>query len=308
MQLPLLPTVAKPFFKWAGGKSQLLEQINEFLPDELKRGSVKRYFEPFIGGGAVFFFVSLSYKVDELFIYDINPELVLAYRTIQKGAESLISLLYDIEQRYLSLSDKERETFFYKVRWQFNANHRVVDFSEYHHNWAERTAQMIFLNRTCFNGLFRVNSRGEFNVPAGKYKNPTICNRANLRAVSQALQGTHIHHGDFMDCEELVNDESFVYFDPPYKPISRTASFASYAKDTFDDSEQLRLAAFYCSLDRKGAKLMLSNSDPKNNDPDDDFFEDAYRGYRIERVKARRSINSNAQGRGQINELLIMNY
>lgn len=294
----------KPFLKWAGGKSQLLEQIEANFPCEFKTGSIKRYVEPFIGSGAVFFYVSQCYPIEEFFISDINPELILAYKTIQKNVEELIEILSKIQGEYLSLDEERRKEYFYRTRSEFNVLGKQIDLDKdgVREGWIKRTAQLIFLNRTCFNGLFRVNSKGEFNVPFGKYKNPTICDRDNLRAVSQVLQKTHIHHGDFTDCEKVVDKNSFVYFDPPYKPIGKTANFTSYSKDSFDDTQQLRLRDFFSLLDRKGAKLMLSNSDPSGN-----FFETAYGGYRIERVKASRNINSNGQKRGKINEILIMN-
>ncbi len=294
----------KPFLKWAGGKSQLLEQIEANFPSEFQTGSIKRYVEPFIGSGAVFFYVSQCYPIEEFFISDINPELILAYKTIQKNVEELIEILSKIQGEYLSLDEERRKEYFYLTRSEFNVLGKQIDLDKdgVREGWIKRTAQLIFLNRTCFNGLFRVNSKGEFNVPFGKYKNPTICDRDNLRAVSQVLQKTHIHHGDFTDCEKVVDKNSFVYFDPPYKPIGKTANFTSYSKDSFDDTQQLRLRDFFSLLDKKGAKLMLSNSDPRDN-----FFETAYERYRIERVKASRNINSNAQKRGKINELLIMN-
>lgn len=300
--------LVKPFLKWAGGKSKLLQQIEKNFPDELKTGSIARYIEPFVGSGAVFLHMAKFYPIDEFFIADINPELIIAYKTIQKNVEKLIVILLKIQEKYLALNEEKRKEYFYLTRAEFNQKGKQIDYREYDRRWIERTAQIIFLNRTCFNGLFRVNSQGEFNVPCGRYKNPTICDRDNLRAVSQVLQKTYIHHGDFTDCEKFVNKHSFVYLDPPYKPISKTANFTAYSKNHFDDKEQLRLRDFFCLLDKKGAKLMLSNSDPTQEESTDIFFEIAYQGYRIERVKASRSINSNARKRGKINEILIINY
>jgi DNA adenine methylase len=301
-------TLVRPFLKWAGGKSQLIEQINKYFPDELASGSIKRYIEPFMGGGALFLYIAQFYKIDDFFISDINAELVMAYKTIQENVENLISILLTIQDKYLSLNDSERKEYFYHTRLQFNSQRERINFQKYENSWLERTAQIIFLNRTCFNGLFRVNSKGDFNVPMGQYKKPIICDPQNLRAVSQILQKTQIYCADFTKCEKFVNEKSLVYFDPPYRPISKTANFTSYSEQTFDDSEQLRLRDFFRLLDKKGAKLMLSNSDPKNQEENDDFFELAYEGYRIEQVKAIRKINSNTAKRGRINELLIMNY
>lgn len=298
----------KPFLKWAGGKGQLLEQIDQFLPIELEKGRISRYIEPFVGGGAVFFYIARSYPIDEFVIIDINEELILAYRTIRKNVEVLIDRLSELQDKYLSLDSEKRKEYYYEIRTLFNTNREKIGRQNYERSWIERTAQLIFLNRTCFNGLFRVNSKGDFNVPMGRYKSPLICNPDNLRAVSQILQKTQIYSGDFTECDRWVDSQTFVYFDPPYKPISQTANFTSYSKQNFNDSEQLRLRDFFNLLNNKKAKLMLSNSDPKNEDPENDFFDSAYQNYRIERVKASRNINRNPQKRGQIDEILIMNY
>jgi DNA adenine methylase len=303
-----LIVTAKPFLKWAGGKGQLLEQIDNFLPKELKDRTITRYIEPFVGSGAVFLYLANSYKIEEFFILDINEELILAYKTIQKDVEQLIKFLSNLQNQCLLLDEAKRKEYYYKIRSHFNLQREKIDFQNYNRAWIERTAQLIFLNRTCFNGLFRVNNNGDFNVPMGKYKNPLICNSENLRAIAQILQNTQIHCGDFTRCEQWVNERTFVYFDPPYRPISKTSDFTSYSKYNFDDLEQIRLRDFFHRFNDKGAKLMLSNSDPKNEDLNDDFFEMIYQGYRIERVKASRNINSNAQKRGKINELLILNY
>ena len=300
--------ISKPFLKWAGGKSQLLDRMDNLFPKELHNGTIKRYIEPFIGGGAVFLYIAQKYEIEEFFIYDINAELVVAYLTIQNSVEELIAILLEIKNKYLSLNEDDRNKYFYQVRSQFNWRRQYIDLQKYNQEWIERTAQIIFLNHTCFNGLFRVNSKGDFNVPVGKYKKPTIYNSENLRGLSKVLQKVIIRHGDFSECEDLINEYSLVYFDPPYRPISKTSKFTSYSQQTFDDAEQLRLRDFFKLLDSKGAKLILSNSDPKNEDPNDNFFELAYEGYRITRVKAVRNINSNALKRKQINEILIMNY
>jgi DNA adenine methylase len=308
VQMNFLEAKARPFLKWAGGKTQLLEQFTPFFPKNLLEGNIKRYIEPFVGGGAVFFAIAGSYPLDDYLIVDVNPELILAYKTIKQDVKSLISHLSKIESDFLSLNNDGRKTFFYNIRQNFNDQLSIIDFSTFSESWIERTANIIFLNRTCFNGLFRVNSKGEFNVPFGKYKNPTICDSKNLVAVSQVLQDVTIQCGDFSIIESHVNSQTFVYFDPPYRPLSATSSFTSYSRGNFNDSEQLRLASFYRLLDRKGVKLMLSNSDPKNLNPKDNFFEDAYEGFNIHRVKASRMINSKADGRGQLSELLILNY
>ena len=299
---------ARPFLKWAGGKRQLLSQIDTYLPTALKIGAINRYVEPFVGSGALFFHVVQHYPVQELFIADINAELILAYRTIQQAVEALIRELAQIEERYLPLSTPQRKAFYYRRRDQYNRDRTAINYDTFDEAWIRRTAQMIFLNRTCYNGLFRVNSRGEFNVPLGRYKHPTICDAPNLRAVSKILQRAQIHYGPYHDCVDVVDQGTVVYFDPPYRPISATANFTAYSPHSFDDGQQLELANFYRQLNRQGAYLLLSNSDPKNIDPDDEFLEDAYKGFRIERVQARRRINRSVEKRGPINELLILNY
>lgn len=302
------PIKAKPFLKWAGGKTQLIEQMSAYFPFELKRGEITRYVEPFVGSGALFFHVAQNYRIKELFLSDVNEELVLAYKTIQQQVDSLICELERMQDKYFSLSATDQETEFYDVRREFNHMLTEMDFDHYQTEWITRTAQIIFLNRTCFNGLFRVNARGEFNVPFGRYKKPQICNEENLRQVSRVLQRAKIMRGDFTKCGRVVNDSTFVYFDPPYRPISTTASFTSYSKSEFGDKEQTQLAEFYREMDRRGAKLMLSNSDPKNQNPDDHFFESLYQGFRIKRIRANRMINCDATKRGKVNELLILNY
>jgi DNA adenine methylase len=307
-QLFSFSVTPKPYLKWAGGKTQLIKQISQFLPERLNNGSIKKYVEPFIGGGAIFFWLASNYSIKELFLSDVNADLILAYKTIQQNVDDLIKLLLDIENKYLSLNQNQRSEYFYQVRKDFNSGRSQIDLLKYDLDWLERTVQMIFLNKTCFNGLFRVNSKGDFNVPVGRYKKPSLCNPENLKAIAKILQRTEIVQGDFSKCETFIDRNTFVYFDPPYRPISNTSNFTSYCDRTFDDSEQLRLNNFFKKLDKKGALLLLSNSDPRNNHAEDDFFDRVYSDYRIERVKASRNINSNSAKRNSINELLIMNY
>ncbi len=299
----------KPFLKWAGGKSQLIEQMSNYFPQGLADGSIHRYVEPFIGGGAIFFYLASNYEeIKEFYLFDINPELILAYRTIQQSVEELIEELSRIQTEYFSLCLQEQVKYFYKIRTSFNLHKQEIDFHKYSSSWIQRAAQTIFLNRTCYNGLFRVNSKGYFNVPVGRYKNPKICHQENLCAVSQVLKKAVIQLGDFELSKQFSDSSTFIYFDPPYRPISKTSNFTSYSESNFSDTEQLKLNNLFKDLDAGGGKLMLSNSDPKNQDPNDNFFDDIYSEYRIERIKAFRSINSNSSKRGEINELLIMNY
>lgn len=306
--MQLLSIRAKPFLKWAGGKTQLLPDIQELLPSELKQGKVKRYIEPFVGGGAVFFFLAQFYDLEEIIISDINTELLITYRTVREDVQGLIEHLSQLKKSFLSLPEPDQSKFFYEQRDLFNENRSEIEFPHFQPGWVRHTAQFIFLNHTCFNGLYRTNSKLKFNVPFGKYKQPGIFDEHNLRTTSQILQRVKILSGDFEICKEFADENTFIYFDPPYRPLSKTASFGSYYKSGFNDDEQVRLAVLLRDLNSKGAKLMLSNSDPKNENPQDEFFDELYRDFRITRVKATRAINSNGTKRGQISELIITNY
>lgn len=300
--------VAKPFLKWAGGKSQLLNVIDGLLPQELKDRKIHRYIEPFVGAGALFFHIINKYNIADIILIDNNKELILCYLVIQNNVNSLIDELQILSNEYYSNSDTEREEMFYRVRHEFNENRTNIDFKTFHDEWILRAAQIIFMNKTCFNGLFRLNRKGEFNVPFGKYRNPSILNINNLFAVSAALQNAKIIRGDFSDCTEFLDDNTFVYFDPPYKPLNPTSHFTAYSESEFDDNSQRKLSNLYRELNRKHAKLMLSNSDPKNADIDNNFFDDLYEGFSIRRVDATRMINCKAEKRGLIKEIIITNY
>ena len=299
----------RPFLKWAGGKTQLLEQFEKHYPHELKEGRIGRYVEPFLGSGAVFLDLVQRYKVGALFLSDYNAELILAYRVIQRDPERLIERLNEHQLRYQAAAEDEREGYFYKIRDGYNRQLASIDFARYSDRWITRAAHMIFLNKTCYNGLFRVNASGRFNVPFGRYKKPSICDAENIWGVSTLLQAAELRVAGFQECARFVTDDAFVYFDPPYRPLSATASFTSYSKAKFNDTHQRELAAFFTMLDAEnGAKLMLSNSDPTNTDPNDTFFDDLYAAHQIHRVRANRMINSNAAKRGKITELLVTNY
>jgi DNA adenine methylase len=300
---------AKPFLKWAGGKSQLLSQFATHYPPELTSGKIVNYIEPFLGGGAVFLSIAQRYTFQQAYLTDINPELILVYSVVQRSPLDLIEQLEQHQRAYDAANEDERAAYFYTIRDQYNAQRAEINFNRYTTAWVTRAARMIFLNKTCFNGLFRVNGKGEFNVPFGRYKKPTICDPENLMRVSSLLQKAELRIAPFTACEQWVNADSFVYFDPPYRPISPTSSFTSYSSDRFDDDDQIALAQFFARLhEQYGAKLMLSNSDPTSINPDDDFFEQHYRGFKIHRVWASRMINSQADKRGKITELLITNY
>ncbi|MDM8565227.1 Dam family site-specific DNA-(adenine-N6)-methyltransferase [Candidatus Halobeggiatoa sp. HSG11] len=295
--------IAKPFLKWAGGKTQLIKQLQ--YPDELKQGLITSYYEPFVGGGAVFFDIINNYPIKSAYLSDINVELILVYQTIQKQVSKLIDLLDIYQTEYLSLDEASRVAYFYDIRAEYNCSHK--NYKRITKNAIRQAAQIIFLNKTCFNGLFRVNKSGKFNVPFGKYKNPKILDAENLIKVAQILQSVSLKVADFSELEKLpVNQNSFIYFDPPYRPISKTSTFTSYSTFQFDNMAQIKLANTFKLLDKTGAKLMLSNSKPI--DPKDNFFVKHYADFNIMNIKANRMINSVASKRGKIAELLITNY
>lgn len=299
---------AKPFLKWAGGKSQLLPQLRRNYPADLASGAIHRYVEPFLGSGAVYLDIAQRFAIREAHLFDVNEELILAYRVVQRDARALIEQLADHRRRYLALAESARADYYYCVRERYNAHQPDLDFHACTPAWVGRAADMIFLNKTCFNGLFRVNGAGFFNVPFGRYRNPAIFEEQNILRVSELLQNTTLHVGGFECCEPWVDERTFVYFDPPYRPISPTSSFTSYAKDRFADDDQRRLARFFAHLAANtGARLMLSNSDPKNLDAEDNFFDDLYAPFTIRRLSASRMINSVGDGRGRINEILVTN-
>ena len=290
----------KPFVKWAGGKSQLVNNLEELMEREDTR-TLKKYAEPMVGGGALFFDLLSKHKFEEYYIGDNNAELINAYRAIKGNAEELIEKLKKMQADYLPIDIDGRKRYYYSSREKFNGIPLNANTS------TEKAALFIFLNKTCFNGLYRVNGKGQFNVPMGAYKNPKICDEYNLRNISAALKGVTIVHGDYSLCKNFADKNTFVYLDPPYRPISATSSFTSYNAEAFDDSEQFRLAKFADELNARGVKFALSNSDPKNTDDDDNFFDELYKDYTIERIGVSRMINSKAERRGKIKELIIYN-
>lgn len=292
--------ILKPFVKWVGGKSQLVEQIEKMFPSDGEKVLTK-YVEPMIGGGALFFSVLSKYDFEKLYISDTNAELINAYQVIKNDVDNLITKLNEMQISFLSMDGNGRKYYYYAVRDKFNN----TVLSEY--TATEKAAEFIFLNKTCFNGLYRVNRKGQFNVPMGAYKNPSICDNENLRNIHEALQNVTIVCGDYSLSKSFIDKDTFVYLDPPYRPISETSAFTSYNIDAFDDNEQIRLAKFIDEINTSGAKIVLSNSDPKNVNEEDNFFDDLYKNYTINRVEANRAINSNGDKRGKIKELLICN-
>jgi DNA adenine methylase len=292
-------TTAKPFVKWVGGKTQLLDEVRKMLPINFRDREGVTYVEPFVGGGAVLFWILQEYpNIEKAVINDINAELICTYKVIKHDVDSLIEVLQNIDSEYKSLDAESRKDYYNKMRLVFNNN----PDSE-----IEKAALFIFLNRTCFNGLYRVNSRGEFNVPHGKYNNPMICDVDNLIAVSELLQRVEILCGDFAQTERFASSGTLFYFDPPYKPITATSSFTSYAKDGFDDMDQIRLRDFCLRVSSSKAEFIASNSDPKPENVKGSFFDMIYGQFFIKRVQATRMINSKASRRGAISEIMISN-
>ena len=294
--------IVKPFVKWAGGKTSLIPQITKYFPFELRNGKIEKYIEPFVGGGAVLIDILQKYDVKQAYAFDINKDLINCYNVIKSNVEALIEELDKKEKEFLKLETDDRTAYFYDIRSKYNSYklEKLID--------VKRASEFIFLNRTCFNGLYRVNKSGEFNVPCGKYKNPTICDSKNLRNLSGLIKNVVFEYGDYKKSSKYVDDKTFVYFDPPYRPLSITSGFTSYTKEDFNDENQKELAKYYRELNKKKAKLMLSNSNPKNTNREDTFFEDIYKGFNINEVSAKRMINANSKGRGEISELLITNY
>jgi DNA adenine methylase len=310
---------AKPFLKWVGGKRQLINEIENILPQNIKDSKkIDCYFEPFIGGGAVFFHLVSNYKIKKAFLFDINKELILVYNVMKKDPNALIDFLREHSEKFLKKSQEKRKKYYYKIRETFNEDLDEFNFKKYGIDHVERAAYTIFLNKTCFNGLFRLNKKGEFNVPMGKYKNPKILDIINIKNVSKALKIAEIYNCDFKKSEQYMIEikeskqymieNSLVYLDPPYRPLNKTSSFTSYSENEFNDTQQEELAEYFHEITKKGAKAILSNSDPKNEDKNDNFFDDMYSKYDIFRVQAKRFINSNAKKRGSINEIIVKNY
>ena len=285
----------KPFVKWAGGKTQLIDEVNASLPKNLSQIDNITYIEPFVGGGAVLFWILQAYpNIKKAVINDINEKLICTYRVVRNNVDTLLSDLMQLQEAYNTLDTDGQKLYFLAQREKFNKS-RI--------NEVETAALFIFLNRTCFNGLYRVNAKGEFNVPHGKYVHPKICDIETLKADSAILQKVEILCGDFSQTKKYANKNTLFYFDPPYKPITKTSSFTSYAKDGFDDAEQVRLRNFCREITTKKSLFIASNSDPIQ----ENFFDDIYRQFTIRRVAATRMINANSNGRGKLSEIMITN-
>lgn len=292
---------AKPFIKWVGGKGQLIEQLEALLPADFRERENVTYIEPFVGGGAMLFYMLQTYpNIKSAVINDINPDLTLCYQVVRDNPTELIKSLKNIQSAYYALqTEEERKVFFLQQRELFNS--KSLDK-------IDNTTLFFFLNRTCFNGLYRVNKSGKFNVPFGKYTTPTICDSSTIYADSRVLQKVEILTGDFEQTFTKISGNTFFYFDPPYRPLSNTSSFNDYSKEAFNDEAQIRLKLFCDRLNDAGVEFMLSNSDCLGKDGKDRFFDDLFVDYSIERVWASRNVNAIASKRGKLTELLVRNY
>ena len=256
---------ARPFIKWVGGKTQLLPEIRQRYPE-----NITRYCEPFVGGGAVLFDVLQTFHPNEVLINDINPELINLYENIRDNCEPLIQLLEYFQTEYLETLEADRQNLYLGKRATYN---HFIEERNPEHN-LEKAALFIYLNKTCFNGLYRVNRNGLFNVPFNRAKNPLICDSENIRECSQLLQNVQMHVGDYSYCRDFIDENTFVYLDPPYRPLTESSSFTSYNENGFSDVQQIELGKFITEMAHKGALIVASNSAPKNSDINDDFFDD----------------------------------
>jgi len=294
---------AKPFVKWAGGKSNLLQQLEEQLPADFDQQGVS-YIEPFVGGGAMLFYMLQNHKcIKRAVINDINADLIRCYQLIKDSPQVLIDRLKVIETKYYSVPESERKNTYYVYRNIYNSEGVNPD---------ERAALFIFLNHTCYNGLYRVNSDGKFNVPFGRYKNPIICNEDLIMSDHKLLSSVDLvirKPGDYKLVSQNLSKKykNFVYFDPPYRPLNATSIFKEYSNSPFGDDQQVELKKFCDKLSKLGCQIMLSNSDSKT-ESGASFFENIYQGYRIDRVYAFRFINAHAEKREKLPEVLIRNY
>lgn len=294
-------STAKPFIKWVGGKRQLIEQLDALLPADFEAWRDVTYIEPFIGGGAMLFYMLQRYPhICRAVINDINADLIRCYTTVRDRVDALIPSLRCIEQTYCALPSLDAQrAYFMDMRQKYNEK-GLDDI--------ENTTLFFFLNRTCFNGLYRENRKGLFNVPFGRYAKPLICDEETLRSDSAVLQRVEILHGDFEETLALASNQTLFYLDPPYRPLSNTSSFNDYTKEAFNDEAQRRLKAFCDRIADEGHRFMLSNSDCKGENGMCGFFDMLYKDYRIERVLATRNVNANPEKRGKIKEIVVRNY
>lgn len=296
---------ASPFVKWAGGKSKLVEIILEKVQEHIDLNTIEHYIEPFVGGGAMFFYLANRYDFKTMTIMDINIELINTYKAIQKSPNKLIQEMDNLQNHYNQLATlEEKEAFYYDVRKEYN-NYSNKEKLEQKIDY-RRAAQFIFLNKTCFNGLYRVNRSGGYNVPFGKKNEVNIYNELNIRSVHELLKRTKIIHGDYQQTLQHVRGNTFVYFDPPYRPISNSAAFTAYDESGFNDTDQECLAKLCMQLYIRGVHFAVSNSDPHNSDPSDMFFDNLYQNFEIYRITASRQIAASSDSRKPVSEILVV--
>lgn len=290
------------------GKSQLLDQFSKYYPARLKEKKIKRYIEPFVGAGAVFFELNSIYNFNKVILNDINPEIILCYKVIKENVYGLMESLNQLKNIYMNLDTIENKSkFYYKIRDEFNEEKITINYIKYNSNWIQHASQFVFLNKTCFNGLYRVNKNGKFNVPFNKSKTPKFFNEENLLNINKSLQNTILTYGDFQSVMEYVDKDTFLYIDPPYRPLNKNLNFNGYSEKTFNDESQIRLANWIKKINDMSATFMLSNSDPKNISEDDNFFDELYKEFKIYRISANRMINCKGDARKKVSELLVTN-
>ena len=293
--------VTKPFVKWAGGKGSLVKHLSAHLPDNFRDKRNVTYVEPFVGGGAMLFYMLTHFtNIRRVVINDVNEDLIFCYKLIKNTPQTLIEQLKRIANEYLQLSNMdEKSRYYYKVRDKYNSKETIDE---------EKAAYFMFLNKTCFNGLYRVNTCGKFNVPFGKYKNPTICDDKLILADHELLKKVDINAGDYSEIMRFLGKGyNYIYIDPPYRPLSGTAYFKEYSHNVFDDKEQEKLKIFCDIMTARGCKIMQSNSNSMDDDGES-YFAKLYQGYHITQIEAHRYINAHVGKRNKETELLIMNY
>ena len=298
---------AKPFLKWAGGKTQILHDIDNNLPPEIKKNGIANYYEPFLGSAAVFLFLKQKYNIENAYLSDISYNLISTFKIVQNQTNDLIEELKLLDKEFKPKNSEQRRVYYNSKRDEFNILLLSGNQSS-EQKLIRRAALTIFLNRTCFNGLYRINRAGQFNVPFGRYENPKILDEENLIAVSEILKNVVLEVRDFKTLTEVVKKNAFIYYDPPYSPLNKTSNFTSYSESEFSLNEQKELAKVYTLLDKKGIKQLLSNADLRNHNSKNNFLDNLYSKFTIKRILANRLINSEATNRGKISEILVKNY
>ena len=303
IEQPVDKGMAKPFVKWAGGKGSLIKELTSHLPKDFDKQENVTYVEPFVGGGAMLFYMLSNYSnITHAIINDVNDDLITCYRLVKTSPRKLISLLKKISDEFFSLETvEEKSTFYYDMRDKYN--------NEGFSSKERRAACFIFLNKTCFNGLYRVNTKGKFNVPFGRQLKPLIYDENIIMRDHKLLQKVHICKGNYSNVKKhLTNGYHFIYLDPPYRPLSGSSCFIEYTHNTFDDTQQELLKGFCDDLTKKGYDVMISNSNSKDEGEEEPYFSKLYNTYQINQILAHRFINAHVGKREKEIELLITNY